>query len=387
MIPLVSEDSRVTGYAWEWDKTQHVLYQGTDFHIHELWLRLGRGWQHNDLTAAGGAPNFCVWPFGYTWSVDQTQHVVFFGYRLDDLGDFGVHELRFKHGDGWQHNNLSQKTGQQFGVSNLGTPIGYTWDADRTQHVVCVSVQDMHVHEFWDDGSGWRHNDLTAEANAPAAFSDLTAYTWQADQSEHVIYCKDQHVHELWLSYPGRWQHNDLTAATGAPTTLGRPAAYSWNVDRTEHVIYYGTDSHLHELWLALGDRWRHRDLTIDVGAPTNRGGLWINVHGYTWDIDQAQHVVYRTDDGHVHELWFTQGNDWQHHDLTVISGAPPFPVQLIPGTTSFGFLGGTDPFGYAWNGDLSQHVVYAFSDGHIHELWDKPGTGWHYHDLTALFA
>lgn len=56
MIPLVSEFSRVTGYVWEWDQTQHVLYLGTDFHVHELRLKLGSRWQHNDLTAASGAP-------------------------------------------------------------------------------------------------------------------------------------------------------------------------------------------------------------------------------------------------------------------------------------------------------------------------------------------
>ena len=55
--------------------------------MHELWFN-GQ-WNHNDLTAAASAPPTVGPPFGYTWDVDSTQHVVHQG------GDGHVHELWF----------------------------------------------------------------------------------------------------------------------------------------------------------------------------------------------------------------------------------------------------------------------------------------------------
>ncbi len=53
-----------------------------------------------------------------------------------------------------------------------------------------------------------------------------------------------------------------------------------------------------------------------------------------------AKQVIYKTLDGHIHELSVTVGGSWQHADLTQLTGAP------IPAT---GFY----PFGYAWEPNL----------------------------------
>jgi hypothetical protein len=33
---------------------------------------------------------------------------------------------------------------------------------------------------------------------------------------------------------------------------------------------------------------------------------------GYTWDVDDTQHIVYHGEDGQLYELWFTRGPGWQ---------------------------------------------------------------------------
>jgi hypothetical protein len=40
------------------------------------------------------------------------------------------------------------------------------------------------------------------------------------------------------------------------------------------------------------------------INAATSMPGLG-NLVGYTWDVDQTQHVMYNGTDNHVHELWF----------------------------------------------------------------------------------
>jgi hypothetical protein len=46
----------LTGYAWEGNSSQHVIYNGTGRRIHELWLKASGGWNHTDLTTVAGAP-------------------------------------------------------------------------------------------------------------------------------------------------------------------------------------------------------------------------------------------------------------------------------------------------------------------------------------------
>ena len=90
--------------------------------------------------------------------------------------------------------------------------------------------------------SNWHHNDLTNATGAAAAASDPAGYTWDVDSTQHVVYRgTDGHIHELWFSSATwNWNHNDLTNATGAPAAASDPAGYTWDVDNTQHVVYSG---------------------------------------------------------------------------------------------------------------------------------------------------
>ena len=324
------------GYTWSVDKTQHVVYRGTDNHIHELWFNTQ--WHQNDLTnASGGPPPAASDPTGYTWDVDSTQHVIYRGT------DGHIHELWFK--GGWHHNDLTTASGGA--PLPVGNPAAYTWSVDKTQHVIYRGT-DNHIHELWFSGQ-WHHNDLTnATGGPPPAASDPVGYTWDVDSTQHVIYRgTDGHIHELW--FKGGWHHNDLTTASGAPLAVGNPAGYTWSVDKTQHVVYRGADNHIHELWF--GGQWHHNDLTVaSLDAPPAAG----DPAGYTWSVDNTQHVVYRGPDGDVYELWYN--GQWHYNDLIDATGRPT--------------LAANHPFGYTWNVDNTQHVVYRGTDGHIHELW-----------------
>ena len=148
------------------------------------------------------------------------------------------------------------------------------------------------------------------------------------------------------------WRHNDLTNATGALSAAGDPAGYTWDVDKTQHVVYRGSDGHIRELWFSSSAwAWNQNDLTIATGALRSAG----DPAGYTWDVDNTQHVIYRGDDGHIHELWFSSTAwNWNHNDLTNATGAPAATG---------------DPAGYTWAVDKTHHVVYRGTDGNIHDI------------------
>jgi hypothetical protein len=45
------------------------------------------------------------------------------------------------------------------------------------------------------------------------------------------------------------WHRNDLSAATGAPGAAGDPAGYMFDAQGTQHVVYRSGDGHIQELW------------------------------------------------------------------------------------------------------------------------------------------
>jgi hypothetical protein len=93
--------------------------------------------------------------------------------------------------------------------------------------------------------------------------------------------------------------------------------------------------------------------ITSKTGAAQTAGDPF----GFSWEGDKTQHIVYRGVDGQIHELWFRKevmSAEWKH------GGALGGPQA------------GSDPIGFVWDADNSQHVIYRGADNQIHELWFK---------------
>ena len=345
--PVTINANQPYGYLFPAQGTQHVIYSGDDDHIHELWHNT-QGWHHNDLTTAARAPETLGNATGYVFVAQGTQHVVYVGR------DDHVHEL-LDDTNGWHHNDLTALSGATGTSLANPRPCGYMVSAKGMQHVVYRGASDVHIHELWHDTNGWHQRDLCTATGAPAATGDPHGYVFVARGSQHIAYrADDKHIHELQYDSNG-WHHTDLNAATSAPAALGDPCGYEFANQRTRHVIYGGIDQHIHELWWDATYGWHHSDLSAATGAPATAGNS-PKANGYVFVAEGTQHVVYRGSDQHIHELrWDTHG--WRHNDLSAATGAPA-AADL------------SDPHGYTFPAKGTQHVVYAGSDGHIHELW-----------------
>jgi hypothetical protein len=82
-------------------------------------------------------------------------------------------------------------------------------------------------------------------------------------------------------------------------------------------------------------------------------------------------HVNFFSVDGHVHELYIRPGASWVDNDLTALARA-------VPAAEASALAG-------YWGSDSSVHVNFIGTDGHVHELYIRPGAGWVDNDLTAL--
>jgi hypothetical protein len=360
---------RPGAFAWEADKTQHVIYVGADNQVHELWFRRGGfnpQWQYGGaLSVKTGAPAAAAGSnaSGFAWEGDKTQHIVYRGQ------DNEIHELWYQHGlgkDKWEYGGaLNAKCGAP---AAAGDPLGYAWEEDKTQHII-YRGQDNNIHELWFKkgllSAKWEYGGaLNAKLNAPAAAGDPAGFAWEHDKTQHVIYRgTDGNIHELYFQHglgKDKWFYGGaLNAKCGAPAAAGEPMGYAWEQDKTQHIVYRGADNNIHELWFTkglTGAKWAYGGaISAKTGAPVAAGDPW----GFSWEGDKTQHIVYRGQDGQIHELWFRKelmSAEWKYG--TALSRVANGPAAA------------SDPLGFAWEDDNTQHVVYRAADNGVHELW-----------------
>jgi hypothetical protein len=266
----------------------------------------------------------------------------------------------------WNFNNLTQASGGV--VASQGSPLaGYVWENQNTEHVIFIGANDNHIYELYYNDKWWQ-NDLTKAANGePYGGSNLTAFAFESEGTEHVFYAgRDGHVHELY--YNGRWWQNDLTkVATGNPPNIRSVVTgFAWENQKTEHVFYVGTDSAIHEL-LYDGHAWHDTNLNAHTGNPPAwKAG---KIAAYVWEGNNTKHAAYCGTDGHIHELYYD--GQWHHSDMTKVANGPANVSSNLTG--------------FAWENKGSEHVFYVGPDGHIHELWyDNGHPTWHDSDLNA---
>ncbi|MEO8553308.1 MAG: hypothetical protein ABI678_25220, partial [Kofleriaceae bacterium] len=167
---------------------------------------------------------------------------------------------------------------------------------------------------------------------------------------------------------PGREYHYvERSRPVGAPPAADDvPSGISFPAIGANNVIYRANDGHLHELWRK-GDQAGTSDLTqlASNGAPAASGPS-----SYIDPVDGLEVALYRGTDQHIHSLYWSTG-EVRRDALSQTAGAPK---------------GSGVPVGYVGK-DGYRHVIYRAEDGHLEELWwtgpNPPGHG----DLTTPIA
>jgi hypothetical protein len=197
----------------------------------------------------------------------------------------------------------------------------------------------------------------------------LVGYDWPEGRCKQIAYVgQDRHIHEFCVGVGGKWEHTNLMSLTGAPRAGSRfIVGYAYPEGGTKQVAYLDQDAHIHELWVSAGGQWQHTDLTLITGAPP---AVRVST-GYSWSEGRSKQIVFIGDDSHIHELYFELGQPWRHVDLTAITNAP------LPASN---FM-----VGYGSSVVRCKQVTYVGHDGHIHELYMEVGKPWRHVDLTSI--
>lgn len=369
-VPVGAWDAPVaiTAYVWETDQTEHVVYRSYDNHLHELWYN--NEWHHRPLTKEMNAPLSDSAPIGYACEAEGSEHVI---YRSQDRH---IHRLSYGHwGGDWRHIDLTDAT-KSFAIA-IGTPTGYAWNADGTEHIVyrdlalgdkVAGLTELHHHKGRPEDE-W-HRVYVCDTAAQEAYlapitiyasgdpndatGDPHGYAWETDGTEHIIYCRDREIYELWYDY--KWHHRPLSKQVKAPPTgfNAHLACFTWETNNSEHIIYRDVYDKIQELrYDKYGDGdWHATDLIDKTNAPYAGG----DPVAYAFEMDKSEHVFYLGRDSHMHELYRHKEGAWQHTDLTTSEAKAPVASALT---------------GFAWEQDKTIHLFYI-SGGDVIELWNR---------------
>ena len=125
---------------------------------------------------------------------------------------------------------------------------------------------------YWQNGPSGL-DDLSGTAGTPAAASDPAAYYTAHNDTHQIVYrAANGHLYELYWVGVHTVVGWDLTAATGAPPAVGNPSAYYVGAENTKHVIYRSSDGRLHEIWWYPGQTPGYGDLTSVRRGAARRG-------------------------------------------------------------------------------------------------------------------
>jgi catechol 2,3-dioxygenase-like lactoylglutathione lyase family enzyme len=264
--------------------------------------------------------------------------------------------------------------------------------ADEMAVIPAVGLFDGIEHVYYRDAKGdilayhcgadkvWSRTDLTAAASAPKAASNPTAYFVTGEKIAHVVYRgTDNQIHELYHARePGKWFHTNLSTAANAPKAAGCPSGYA-GPDNTQHVFFRTEDGSVNELYFSQeggAKGWQSRNITGEANAPkaaSDPGAYMLPASWLKfWKDRDRQHVVYRGTDDQIHELFFsTSQKKWQTVNLSSATEAPK---------------AAGNPMGYFLESGNTQHVVFRTQAGDVCELFykiDAPDAKWHLKDLT----
>ena len=318
----------------------NVVYRDGEGLLHELWERAAETGTSNLTELADGAKARSD-PSAFIHVAEGLEVALYRGI------DGHLHSFYWSTG-AVGRDSLTHPIGAPTAVGN---PVGYV-GPDGTTHVLYRS-DNGHINELWWTATNAPgHGDATALADAPAAIGDPAAYINTRTGENIAVYrAADHHVHVLYWS-TGEVGHDNLSGYAQAPAAAGDPVAYYTSHNDTHQVAYRSGDGHVHELWWSGGDPVSHWDLSAAAPqAPAADSDPAV----YSSAGTNTKHVIYRSADGHLNELWWTPGGGIPAHvDLTLEALAPPAAGR---------------PTAFTVDGPNSQHVVYRGTDGHVHEI------------------
>ena len=259
----------------------------------------------------------------YAWQSQKSQQVIYIG------SDGNIWEISWKDPDSdpinggklWQKIDLSQNTGftGRLGPKLGSSIVGCAFEHEGTKHVFYIDGNND-ICELYYSGGKWVGNNLSnaATAHPPAANSPLAGYVCAYENTQHVVYIgADGDIHEIYWS--NGWKpEQSLTNITSTPKPAGNSAlvGYACEYERTQHVIYIDNNSKIQELYRR-GTSWLNTEISTSAGSGATPPLTTASpLAGYAFENQGTHHVIYLDANQQIHEL-YRSGNAWNAGEVS----------------------------------------------------------------------
>jgi hypothetical protein len=308
-----------------------------------------------DLTATIGAPIGNDQPAGWTTPWDLQRHIAYVSYD----GRLVVASTAAG------SSNWTWTTALADNAYPAGFLSAFTYSADRSSHIVYTDGPTRHLIDVSISQASptWQKTDLTAKYNVPLTGFDPHGY--EQNGQLHIVVTDALNDFTIWevVYSPGTgWHWDDIAAQTGiriAPSLGEWVTAVSLGADG-EAISYIGADSYPHVL------------VTTPSGPADTRVGvkaddLYYNIASTTFF--RNGHIArltirYLGADLHLHEAaWMSSG--WTDTDVSVATNY--FGNDLPNSSNDF----------YTWDADGSDHMFRAGPTGAVREYVRTRSGAW----------
>jgi hypothetical protein len=269
--PTGSSGSALTGFYLNSTYPEHAFFEAANGHIHELWSSSSGAFTDYDLTSLSGGAAAISGSSLTSFYRDTTypEHVFF------QASNNHLHELWSANNGSWHDVDITAASKGSTPVAN-STLTSFYWNETYPEHVFFLDANG-HVHELWEDNtSAWHDNDLTQITGSGAnvyAPSGMTSFLTSGSYSEHVIYengvtSGSGTIHEMKLSSSGVWTDQNLTALTSGPLldTVTALSGFVTSDVNSEHAFYVDSQGNVHELWFSSSNSTWH-DQKVYTGS------------------------------------------------------------------------------------------------------------------------
>jgi len=251
----------ITSFYDAANKIRFVFYLGLDQHVHVFYWY--GSWFASDATTAAGAASAALGSAltSYKDSTTGLEHVLYEG------ADQHIHELYSGLNPAVVYTtDTTASSGATLAAG--ATPLTSFFDNARQQENIFYIGVDQHIHHLFFV-TYWRSEDVTALAGAtvPSLGSALSSFSDTASNQLHVFYIGvDQRLHQLY--YPGTWLTENVTADAGTqiPALNSPLTSFKDDPDNQQHAYFLGADAHFYHLYYSNG--WFSQDLTSGAPVP-----------------------------------------------------------------------------------------------------------------------
>ena len=231
---------------------------------------------------------------------------------LAALPAFGqqIHQLSYN-GSNWADQNLNSAAAQQWAISAF-----FTTPNDQF-HVFYGSLDSADLHQLFYNGSNWADLDLN-QAVGLYQYSGISGFS--VGNFQYVFYIgSDANVHQMLYNNAG-WVDTDVTVASGTSAIASNGSnLVAFTTSPALHVFYTSSDSHVHQLFATNGTNWQDQDLTVTTKGPD--ANFAYGMAGF--NVGNFQYVYYLDTANHLHQLLYNNAS-WTDEDLSALTKSSP---------------------------------------------------------------